>query len=83
MQQGKATEHQLKRILKSINHELRIEPIEKPKVIVKDIDSNTDESHIVNIEQLTCTCKDMEYNCSDGQYCKHIFHVVFKKHDML
>jgi predicted nucleic acid-binding Zn finger protein len=83
MQQGKATEHQLKRIMRSINHELHIHPIEEPKVVVKYIHAKSDEEYIVNIEELTCTCEDMKYNCSDGQYCKHIFHVVFKKHDML
>jgi|APHM01.1.fsa_nt_gi SWIM zinc finger. len=83
MQQGKATEHQLKRILKSIDNDINIQPIEKPKVVVEDTDSDTDESHIVNIDNLTCTCSDMEYNCSDGQYCKHVFHVVFRKHGML
>jgi hypothetical protein len=83
MRQGNATEHQLQRILKSIDHELCIEPIERPKVVVKDKNSDSDESHTVNIEQLTCTCKDMEYNCSSGQYCKHVFHVIFRKHGML
>lgn len=83
MKEGSITKHDLERIIRAVEHDMELHPIEKPEVIVQDKDSDTDEGHVVNIDKLNCTCSDMQYNCSDGQYCKHIFYAVFKKHRML
>jgi hypothetical protein len=83
MKEGLVTKHDLDRIVNSIEHEMEIKPVEKPRVVVKDIESDSDDSHIVDLESLTCTCKDFEFNCNDSEYCKHIFHVIFKKHRMI
>jgi len=80
---GVITKHDLDRIVDAVEHEMEVKPIEKPRVVVKDTESDSDDSHMVNIEDLTCSCKDFEYNCNDEEYCKHLFHVVFRKHGML
>jgi len=83
MKQGLITKHDLDRIINAAEHEMQIKPVEKPRVVVKDLESESDESHIVDLDKPSCTCKDFEYNCKDNEYCKHIFHVVFRKHGML
>lgn len=83
MREGVITKHDLDRIINAVEHEMKIKPIEKPKVVIKDLESESDESHIVNLDKLTCTCKDYEYNCNENQYCKHIYNIVFKKHKMI
>jgi len=80
MKEGIITKHDLDRIVNAVEHEMKLKPVEKPRVVVKDIESQSDESHIVNLQKLTCTCKDYEFNCKDNEYCKHIFRVVFEKH---
>jgi len=83
MKSGHIDRFDLERIIKSVEHEYSIDPIEKPKVAVGDEQSDSDSSHIVNIEQLTCTCKDFKFNCDEDQYCKHIYRVIFEKHRMV
>jgi len=83
MKNGLITKHDLDRIINAVEHEMKIRPADKPRVIVKDLESDSDDSHIVDIEALECTCKDFKYNCKDGEYCKHCYHVVFKKHRMI
>ena len=83
MREGVISKHDLDRIINAVEHEMKLKPIEKPRVVVKDLESESDDSHIVNLEDLECSCKDYEYNCSEHQHCKHIFRVLFEKHRML
>lgn len=83
MKNGLITKHDLDRIINAVEHEMQIKPVDKPRVVVKDIESESDDSHIVDMESLTCSCKDYEYNCDSDEYCKHIYRVIFEKHRML
>jgi len=83
MRAGTISKHDLERIIDAVEHQMEIKPIEEPRVVIKDTDTDSDTSHIVNLYRLTCTCEDYEYNCKKHEYCKHIFHVVFKKHGMM
>lgn len=83
MEEGTITSHELERIITAVEHEMKLNPIEKPQVVVKDLDSDSDEGHVVNLSKLTCTCDDFEYNCDSNQYCKHVFRVVFEKHGLV
>jgi methyl coenzyme M reductase subunit D len=83
MREGKITKHDLERIIDAVEHEMEVEPLDKPRVAVSDLESESDDSHVVDIQTLTCTCPDFEYNCRSGQYCKHIYSVVFRRHRML
>lgn len=80
----------LKRIVKAVEEDLRVKPIEKPKVVVQNHSKDEPEGHVVNLDELTCTCEDYEYNCQseekevgDNKYCKHLFRVIFEKHSMI
>lgn len=83
MREGKITKHDLERIIDAVEHEMEVEPLEKPRVAITDLESKSDDSHVVDMQTLTCTCSDFEYNCNSGQYCKHIYSVVFRRHRML
>lgn len=83
MQEGKPTKHQIERCIRAIEHSMELKPLEKPEVVVYDKDSDTGEGHIVNLDEMTCTCKDFEFNCDDGEYCKHQWRVVLEKHGMI
>lgn len=83
MKSGHIDKFDLERIIKSVEHEYSIEPIEKPRVAVGDDDTDRDDSHVVNLKELTCTCDDFKYNCDENQYCKHIYRTVFEKHRMV
>lgn len=83
MKQGTITKDDLNRIVKAVEHEMEIKPIEEPKVVVEDKESDSDDAHIVDLHDLHCTCSDFEYNCIENMYCKHIFHVVFRKHGLI
>lgn len=83
MKQGTITKDDIDRIVKAVEHEMKIKPIDKPKVVVEDIESDSDDAHIVDLGELHCTCSDFEYNCRDGVYCKHLIHVVFRKHGLI
>jgi hypothetical protein len=83
MEPGKIEKIDLKRIMSSVEEEMKIKPIEKPQVLVKSSQSDTGDTHVVDLSGPHCSCKDYEYNCGDNNYCKHIYHVVFKKHNML
>lgn len=79
----KPNKHNFERITKAVEHEFEWELIEKPKIAVQDLDSDTGESHVVNAKSLLCSCNDFEYNCKEGEYCKHLFHLVFRAGNML
>jgi len=83
MKNGLITKHDLDRIINAVEHEMKIRPADKPRVVVKDIESDSDDSHVVDMEALTCSCKDYKYNCDETEYCKHIYRVIFEKHRML
>lgn len=83
MRQGHISKHDLERIIDGVEHEMIITPLEKPRVRVNDLDSDSDDAHVVNLDELSCTCPDYEYNCTEREYCKHIYAVVFKKHGMI
>ena len=90
MQEGNITKHQLERLITAVEHEMDIDPLVEPRVAVTDRDSDSNEAHVVDMDNLTCTCSDYEYNCkpeedspSDSKYCKHVFRAVFEKHRML
>lgn len=83
MKEGLITSHDLERIITAVEHKMEIRPLDKPEVVVKDLDSDSDEGHVVNLDRLDCTCSDFEHNCDSKQYCKHIFRAVFEKHRML
>jgi hypothetical protein len=83
MKEGTVTKFDLERIITAIEHRMKIEPEEKPKVVVTDLDSDSSDGHVVNLDKLTCTCPDYEYNCRKDNYCKHIYRTVFEKHRML
>jgi len=80
MKEGLITKHDLDRIVNAVEHEMELKPVEKPRVVVKDLESKSDESHIVNLEKgnISCTCKDWKYNCKEGEYCKHCFRAMFE-----
>lgn len=83
MIEGYIDDHQAKRFVRSVAHEMRVEPIEEPRVVVTDIDSDGEEGHVVDLDKLTCTCPDFEYNCDDEQYCKHVYRTVLVRSGML
>ena len=83
MKQGNITKDDIDRIIKAVEHEMKIKPIDKPKLVVKDLESDSNDSHIVDLHDLHCTCYDFEYNCIENVYCKHILHVVFRKHGLI
>ena len=83
MREGVISKHDLDRIINAVEHEMELKPVEKPRVAVKDLESDSDDSHMVNLDYLSCTCKDYKYNCSEHQYCKHVFRVLFEKHRMI
>lgn len=90
MEVGYIDDFDLERIIKAVEEEMEIEPIEKPEVVVKNLDSDSDSAHVVNLNALTCTCDDYEYNCTgresetqDEKYCKHVFNVVFKRNGLI
>lgn len=83
METGKITKFDLDRIIDAVEHEFNIVPKDKPKVEVTDLDSDSGIGHIVDVESLECDCSDFKYRCNRGQYCKHIYHTVFRKNGML
>lgn len=83
MKEGYIDAHDLERIVAAIEHEMKVEPIEQPEVVVTDLESDSEISHVVNLERMDCTCDDYEYNCDEEEYCKHIFRAVFEKFRML
>ena len=83
MKEGLITKHDLDRIINAVEHEMKLKPIEKPKVVVKDLESDSDDSHVVDMEALNCTCSDFKYNCDSTECCKHIWRAVFERHRML
>lgn len=83
MKSGTITEHDLQRIITAVEHKMDVQPLEEPQVLVHDLDSDTEEGHIVDLDKMICTCSDFEYNCSNEQYCKHVFRTIFEKHHML
>jgi hypothetical protein len=83
MKEGTITKDDLDRIVKAVEHEMKIKPVEQPRVVVKDIESESDDAHMVNLDDLHCSCSDFKYNCPENVYCKHILHVIFKKHGMI
>lgn len=76
MKQGKITKFDIERIIRAVEHELKVKPLEKPRVVVKDLDTEGDEGHVVDLDKLECTCDDYEYNCGEHQSCKHIHYAV-------
>lgn len=80
---GSKTEHQVKRFKSAISHSMSVVDWDDREFIVEDNDSDTDESHVVNLLDYSCTCEDYMYNCSPGQYCKHIYRVVLNLHGMI
>lgn len=83
MKQGHITKFDLDRIITAVEHEMEINVLEQPELVVKDLDSETGEGHVVNLEHMDCTCEDYEYNCDPDEYCKHIFRAVFEKFRMI
>lgn len=79
----KPNKHNFERITKAVEHEFEWELVDKPRIAVKDLDSDTDESHVVNAKSLLCSCRDFEYNCSDGEFCKHVWFLVLKQGNMI
>jgi hypothetical protein len=80
----------LERIVKAVEEDLHIKPIERPEVVVKNYSKDEPTGHVVNLDRMECTCKDYEYNCKptakeigDNKACKHLYRVVLEKHDML
>ena len=71
------------RLRKATEHSIELEISEKPEVIVTDHTSGSGEAHVVNMERLDCTCADFEHNCSDGEYCKHVWYSVLRRTGML
>jgi len=90
MERGYIDDFDLKRIVRAVEEDLGVEPLEYPEVAVKDFSEEDPTGHVVNIENLWCSCPDYEHNCkseekntTDNKYCKHIIRVVFEKHRML
>lgn len=83
MEEGCIDKHDLNRIITAVEHDMIIEPLEKPRLVVKDVDTEGNEGHVVQFEKLECTCEDYTCNCNNDQYCKHIYRTVFAKHNML
>lgn len=83
MKEGHIDKFDLERIIRAVEHDMEINPLEKPRVVVKDLDSENGDGHVVNLDRMDCTCDDYEYNCDSDQYCKHVFRAVFEKHRML
>jgi hypothetical protein len=90
MKDGHIDDFDLERIVKAVQEDMEVIPIERPEVIVKNEDSDSDDSHVVNLDDLHCTCSDYTYNCESEakktdqpRYCKHLYCVVFKRAGML
>lgn len=77
MKRGEITEHQLERIVKAVNHNIDVTQLYDETYAVSDGDSESEEDHVVHTDDLYCSCGDYEYNCGAGQYCKHVYAVVF------
>lgn len=80
----------LKRIVKAVEEDLHVQPLERPEVVVENHSKEEITGHVVNLSRMDCTCDDYEYNCQgekkdvgDNKFCKHIYRVVFEKHGML
>lgn len=90
MEQGYVDDFDLERIIRAIEEEFEVRPIDKPKVLVRRKGDDSDDSHVVNLDRLDCTCEDYIYNCErhenetgDPKYCKHIWHAVFVRAGLL
>lgn len=90
MKEGYIDDFDLQRVIRAVQHDMELKPIEKPEVVVEDTDSDSDEAHVVNLERKDCTCDDYEFNCESSsketnqpRYCKHLYYVAFKKVDFL
>lgn len=90
MESGYIDDFDLKRIISAVEEDLQVEPLEEPRVIVENHTEENPTGHVVNLDNMVCTCEDYEYNCmpemrntTDNKYCKHIYRVVFEKHRML
>lgn len=77
------TKHNVERIRRAIVHDFEFEVMEEPEVVVTDLETGDDEFHVVDLDDLHCTCEDFEYNCGSGEYCKHIFFTTFKRVGLL
>jgi len=83
MKEGNITKFDLERIITAVEHSMEINVLEYPELVVEDLESETGEGHVVNLERMDCTCEDYEYNCGEEQYCKHLFRAVFEKFRMV
>lgn len=71
------------RLTKAVKHDFRYELVKEPRIAVTDVTSDSNESHVVNVKSLLCSCDDFEYNCIEGVYCKHIWFLVLKQGNMI
>jgi len=90
MKDGYIDDFDLKRIIKAVEEDLVVKPLEKPEVVVQHHKDDNTTAHVVNLEKLTCTCEDFKFNCKpeekelgDNKYCKHLIRAVLEKHRML
>lgn len=90
MKDGHIDDFDLERIIKAVEEDMQLKPIEKPEVVIRNPHTDSDDSHVVNLNELHCTCKDYSFNCKSERrktdqprYCKHIYYAMFKKIGML
>lgn len=90
MERGYIDDFDLERIIRAVEEDLEIQPMDYPEIVVRNTTEDEPTGHVVNLDDLVCTCPDFEYTCQseegnagDNKYCKHIIRVVFEKHRML
>lgn len=90
MEDGYIDDFDMERIISAVEEDMDLRPIEKPKVVVQNHESKTGDSHVVNLEESTCTCDDYQFNCKKeanrtgrDRSCKHILFVAFKRAEII
>ena len=73
----------LERMRKAVDNDMELKVEEKPNVVVRDHTTDGGNGHVVNLERTDCTCEDFEYNCQNGEFCKHIWYATFKRAGMV
>lgn len=78
MQDGNITKFDLERMINAVEDDMIVVPLDEPMVKVKNISNDPPTEYTVDLDALNCDCPDYQYNCDDGEYCKHIYFAAFK-----
>lgn len=79
----KITATNIERMKRAVDEDLELDIQEKPNVLVHNNTGDDKRTHVVDVVNKECSCSDYEYNCNRGEYCKHIWFIVFKRSGIL